>query len=127
MRPNNLLGCLTHHAFMKHPHTKRDYLLPKGCKDLADVLKPKAKQQQEPTVTTIQLPPIIGELTLPDQMTFGELAAALKQKPSKIIADSKQFGISPWINDYTAVEQMIPFEFVSDVIRLYGFTAKKAA
>ena len=41
------------------------------------------------------LPLVIGELTVPDMMIVGELADALKQKPSKIIADSKKLSLRP--------------------------------
>jgi hypothetical protein len=106
---------------MKHEHKKRDYLLPKGCKDLMDILKPKVKQQQKPIITTFQLPPIKGELTLADEMTVGELAVMLKQKPAKIIESFQEFGM------FVDRRTMVPYEFVTNVIRLYGFTAKKAA
>jgi hypothetical protein len=114
-------AALTHHTFMKHEHKQRGYLLPKGCKDLMDVLKPKIKQQPKPAITTIQLPPIIGELTLAGDVTVGELAATLKQKPAKVIASCREFGL--FVDRHT----MVPHELVTAVIRLYGFTAKKAA
>ena len=76
---------------MKRSNKRRDYLLPKGCKDLIDVLRKK----QESGVRTIMLPPVISELTVPDMMIVGELADALKQKPSKIIADFKKLSLRP--------------------------------
>ena len=84
-------------------------------------MKPKVKQRRKPTVTTIQLPPIVGELTLPDMMPLGELADALKQNTAKVVASFRQFGM------VVDLHTMVPFEFVANVIRLYGFTAKKAA
>ena len=98
---------------------KRGYLLPKGCKDLIDVLNPKVEPKQKSAVRTIPLPPIVGEMTLPDQMTVGELADALKQKPSRIIADfMRLFGKS-----VTMHQTVYPHD-ISQVIRLYGFTLK---
>ena len=106
---------------MNNDDKKRGYLLPKGCKDLIDASMPMVKHQQRPTVRTIQLPPIIGEMTVADLMTVGELTDAMKQKPSKIIADFMElFDVS--VN----VHQMVYFHHIVLVIRLYGFTAKNA-
>ena len=106
---------------MKSDYTKRDYLLPKGCTDLIDVLKPKVKRQQRPVIKTTKLPPISGEIAVVDQMSVSELAEVLKQKPSKIIADFMEFGWDAKLNP------RVPIEFIVFVIRLYGFTAKNPA
>jgi hypothetical protein len=107
---------------MENEYMKRGYLLPEGCKDLIDVLKPKVQrsvaQQQAPPRT---LPPITGELSISAQMTAMELAAVLKQKPFNIIADLMELGI------FATVVQQLDFDTMSRVVRMYGFAAKKSA
>ena len=105
---------------MKHDSTKRGYLLPKGCKDLGDVLKQKDRQPEVSSIRTIELPPIIGEIRLPPAMTVRELARCLKRPPSRIIADLLMlFGHS------LSVRHIIQFYEMEQVVRLYGFTAKE--
>ena len=105
---------------MKHDISKRGYLLPKGCKDLVDVLKLKDRHPEVSSIRTIELPPIIGEITLPPAMTVRELARCLKRRPSRIIADLlRLFGQS------ISVRHTIYFFQMEQVVRLYGFTAKK--
>jgi hypothetical protein len=108
---------------MENEYMQRGYLLPEGCKDLTDVLKPKF-QAGPPLVqqaTAAPLPPIIGEMTVAAQMTVSELAVALAQKPFRIIADLMELGV------FATVKQQIDFETISKVVRKYAFTAKRAA
>jgi hypothetical protein len=105
---------------------KRGYLLPKGCKDLIDLWKPKA----EPASFTLQprplprlpepQPPIIGEMIVPSRMTVGELAVALSQKPFRIVADLIEIGV------FATLHHVIGFDAISRVMRKHGFTAKRA-
>lgn len=101
---------------------KRGYLLPEGCKDLIDVLKPKVQRGAPPMqpATPASLPPIVGEMTVAAQMTVSELATALAQKPFRIIADLMEIGV------FANVKQELDFETISRVARKYGFTAKRA-
>jgi hypothetical protein len=128
---------------MEHDFMSRGYLLPKGCKDLIDALKLKAcflpqgyehllniskmkpqvsfkfkaKQMQPPIPSP--LPPLMGELVIPDQTTVAQLAALLGQKPVKIIADLMELGV------FAAVSQLVDFNIVSDIARKYGYLAIK--
>ena len=70
---------------------------------------------------TTKLPPISGELSVTDWMSVSELAELLRQKPSKIIEDFKQFG---WDSD---LNPKAPIELTTCLIRLYGFIPKNAA
>jgi Translation initiation factor IF-2, N-terminal region len=106
---------------MDFDYTKRGYLLPEGCKDLIDVLNLKTGQEQKLPIALTPVPPVIGELTVAEQMTVREVADALKQKPYKIIADLMSLGV------FANVQQLVPFEIIVRVLRQYGFTAKKAA
>jgi hypothetical protein len=103
---------------MENEYMKRGYLLPEGCKDLSDIPKYKAKPTPTPPAP---LPPIIGEMTVPAQMTVSELAAALSQKPFRIIADLMGLSI------FVTLEHQLDFDAISRVARKYGFTAKRAA
>jgi len=113
---------MTHHSNMKPNSKKRGYLLPKGSKDLIDVLKPKVAHPQQSSVRTICVPPIIGEMVVPVQMTVGQLADALKQKPSKIIADVEML-----FDESVSKHAMLNPNHIMQLVRLYGYTAKIAA
>jgi hypothetical protein len=67
------------------------------------------------------LPPIIGELVIPEWTTVSALARLLGQKPFQIIADLIQLKIMATVNN------KIEFEVSSKVARKYGFIAKRAA
>ena len=110
---------------MENDFMKRGYLLPNGCKDLADALK--LKLLHRPRLRVMQHlapplpPPIVGELVIPEQTSVLDLAKLLGQKPFKIIADVMQLGA------YVSVEQILDFNIISSVARKYGFIAKRAA
>jgi len=104
---------------MKRDFSKRGYLLPKGCKDLVDVLKQKGGQSEVPSIRTLDLPPIIGELSLPPVMAVRELARCLNRRPSRIIADLRML-----FGDTLSARHTIQFYQIQQVVRLYGFSAK---
>ena len=62
---------------------KRGYLLPNGCKDLIDVLKPGPAPFGHQSLS----PKPLSEMTVSAQMTVRELVEALGQKPFKNICD----------------------------------------
>src|SRR5262245_7048342 len=103
---------------MENEYMKRGFLLPEGCKNLADAPKYKVKPSLP---TSGVLPPIVGELIVPPQMTVRELATVLAEKPFRIIADLMSLGI------FANVNQQIDFDLISGVMRKYGFIAKRAA
>lgn len=106
---------------MDYDYKKRGYLLPEGCKDLIDVLKLDMQHNQDPSlVQPALLTPLIGEMTVLDGMTVSQLAAALKQKPFRIIADLMQIGV------FATVQQPLAFDIIAHVVRRYGYAAKKA-
>jgi hypothetical protein len=107
---------------MDYNYSKRGYLLPKGCKDLIDVLKLEAQHHPGHPQTPLASPfPLIaGALIVPEKMTVLELATLLKQKPFKIIADMMETGI------FASVNQQIDFGVIARVAKKYGYTAMKA-
>lgn len=81
-------------------YNSRDYLLPKGCKDLVDVINLK------------------GEIFVSGATSVGELAVLLGQKPFRIVADLMQLGI------FATVNQVVGFATMQKVARKYGYAAK---
>ena len=98
-------------------YSRRDYLLPNGCKDLIDLLRlpePNPKELPWP------VPPLIGEITVPVPVTAKELARLLHQKPFQIVADLMQLGVF-------TVNGMLPPDVVPKVARRYGYTVMRQA
>jgi len=130
---------------MENEYMKRGYLLPPGCKDLADVLKHKQKPlpgavlhslPQMPKVHWMaaiynpalktwkqspSLPTIKGQIFIQPHTTVKQLAALLGQKPFQIIGDLMQLGT------FATPDFLLDFKTISRVARMYGFTAIKAA
>ena len=79
-------------------YRKRDYLLPKGCKDLADTLV----------------------ITVSHQMTVVKLSSILGQKPIQLLADLFQLGV------FASAEQTLNFETTSKLAKNYGYVARVA-
>jgi len=112
---------------MNFEHFERGYLLPKGCKDLIDVIN-LFQEKRKPTIflkavstPSDQEPQGNGDLLVSEPITVRELASLLKQKPFKIIADLMELGF------FATVNQCLGFEAVSQVARRYGYLAKKLA
>jgi hypothetical protein len=106
---------------MDNEYMKRGYLLPEGCKDLIDALRPKVEPRAvAPADRSSDLPPITRELAVPDEMNIIELAAAAERKPFQIIADLMEFGI------YANVKAQLDFETISRVLRKYGILARRS-
>lgn len=140
----HLSGC-GHFAIMENEYMKRGYLLPPGCKDLADVLK--HKQQPVPGAVLHSLPqipkghwmaavynpilkawkqlpalpPLKGQVFIPPDTSVKMLATLLGQKPFQIIGDLMTLGV------FAQVDSILNFRTISEVARFYGFTAIKAA
>jgi hypothetical protein len=127
---------------MEHDFMSRGYLLPKGCKDLIDAMRLKSTflpQGLEPSFDisklepqffifdpkhqskTPVLPPIVGELVVPNPTTVSQLASLLGQKPFQIIGDVMELGV------FASINQALDFKTISSVARKYGYLAIKPA
>jgi hypothetical protein len=107
-------------------HFERGYLLPKGCKDLIEVIdfptKRKPTISLRPISTPASHPPTSNQdLLLFAPVTVSDLASALNQKPFKIIADLMQLGV------FATVSQCLGFDAVFKIARRYGYVADKLA
>jgi hypothetical protein len=80
-------------------YSKRDFLLPKGCKDLADTLV----------------------VNVTRDTTVAELAAMLGQKPRRLIADLFQLGV------FGSEQATLKFDVVRKVAQKYGYLAQQAS
>ena len=122
---------------MSFEHFERGYLLPKGCKDLIDVIGLHPQSQPRIVIklplghskpqTGISLeqaspsPAMKGDLFVSDHTTVRELAALLGQKAFQIIADAMQLGI------FATVNQSLGFKAISQIAKKYGYAAKRTA
>ena len=113
---------------MENEFMKRGYLLPEGCKDLSDVAK--LKQRQLPDLSMMgflgpkkvqPLPPITKQVFIPPQTTVEKLAGLLELRPFEIVADLMKLGI------FAMTNYRLDFKTISDVARMHGFLAIKAA
>jgi hypothetical protein len=116
---------------------ERGYLLPKGCKDLIDVigLLPRPELKGFLKVPLVHSTPHTGifhkpgspasatkgDLFVSDHTTVRELAALLGQKPFKIIADAMQLGV------FATVNQSLGFKASAQIAEKYGYAAKRTA
>ncbi len=109
-------------------YSKRHYLLPKGCKDLIDVIRLEEAQKaylplRLPTLPSLhgatEPAPVKGIIFVSNATTVRQLAALLGQKPFKIIADAMQLGV------FANVDQVLAFDSIVRIARAYGFEARK--
>jgi hypothetical protein len=125
---------------MESDFMARGYLLPPGCKDLIDVLNIKQQagrafvdisnlkfSKLKPPVWKLKppepsklLPPIVGEIVVPEKTSVSQLAALVGQKPFQILADLMEIGV------FASVNQALGFGTIARIARKYGFTARKA-
>jgi hypothetical protein len=120
---------------MSFEHFERGYLLPKGCKDLIDVIRlaphpnvflklPSLHPKPQSGISSIpatQAPAPKGNIFVSDNTTVKELAALVGQKAFRIIADAMELGI------FANVSQSLGFKASSQIAEKYGYTAKRTA
>lgn len=99
-------------------YSKRDYLLPPGCKDLIDALKLAPPGSSHAPLAPGEPASTMQVLLVPNPTSVAHLAALLGQKPFKVIADLMELGV------FASVKQLLPFETVAAVARKYGYLAK---
>jgi hypothetical protein len=120
---------------MNFENFERGYLLPKGCKDLIEVIGLRAHSKillklpllhsNAQTGTSAKpaspAPAMKGDVFVSDQTTVKELAALLREEAFKIIADAVQLGI------FATLNQPLGFKAISQIVQKYGYTAKRAS
>lgn len=99
------------------PFDRCEYLLPPGCKDLADKIRlAQAQSRRKPRKLRQREKPVV---CLPSWIVVRELATALDAKLPKVIALLKEMKM------FTSVNQKIPFYTAAKVALKYGYEAKK--
>jgi hypothetical protein len=110
---------------MKFEHFERGYLLPDGCKDLIDAINLRAQQKAKTFLGPVEAPSMLaptlhGELLVPELTTVAQLAALLKQKPFKIIADLMELGV------FATLNQLLSFKAIYQIAHKYGYAARRS-
>jgi hypothetical protein len=115
---------------------KRGYLLPDGCKDLADALKAKRATAFEiwfkaDAIKSLKSitpkPPLQGVLTIPTKISLSRLATMIDKKPLQIVKDLMKLGIFfPLNEELEQLDSEMDFELISHIARMYGFLTKRA-
>src|SRR5258708_5060641 len=129
-------------------YSKRDYLLPPGCKDIIDFLKfrdtqgaktlsslmasnpsqkpKKARAEHGPT-------PALVEITLPSSIEIDKLAACLGRRTFEIEADLIEIGVLPTssqrkalLEGFPRLAQKLEFEIAARIALKNGFSARRA-
>jgi len=106
-----------------YDYSKRDYLLPAGCKNLIDVINqptlPKGwdKQPFEDIPTSGKM---LREVMIPAQVSVRALAQLLNLKPFVIVACMiKDF------ETFKNMDEIIDFELAARIALQFGFKAQK--
>lgn len=93
--------------------------LPSEFELLVDEPEPKQKRNPPPRYRA-PLPPVVGEMIIPEQTTVSELAALLHQTKFQIHADLLGLGVSLDSN------QTPDYKTITRVARIHGYIAKRA-
>ena len=106
-------------------YSKRDYLLPPGCKDLIDVLnlkQPEEASRSELVAKIVPLPTQAAEgftVEIAPNTTVKDLAEFLHVKPLGIIVALMEVGV------FANINQVVDFDSASKLLAKYGYFAAK--
>ncbi len=108
---------------MYFDYSKRDYLLPPGCKDLIDVLRlhqstPPLWQPPQPRRRKPN-PPITHHVKVPDPVSVRQLIELAGKKPYCIIADLMELGL------LVNIDRTVSFDIAARVLRRHGISASR--
>jgi hypothetical protein len=101
------------------PEEKPRYLLPDGCKDLADALRLERESELAPAPDDAATPPSASteplpvSITIPDPVLVRDLAAALHMKPYEIVRELMQR--NTFVTQHTEIEFAKAFSLCSDL------------
>jgi hypothetical protein len=102
---------------------KRSIDLPKGCKELYDVLEhEKQARLREAELRHGPLPPISRRVQLPATVTVQELAKVAEREPLVIIADLLKFSVMAM-----GLDRPVGFERAATLLLTYGIEAQKGS
>jgi len=101
--------------FPNQDYSKRDYLLPLGCKDLADAIKLHAAIVPPP----VRYPPVTKRVTLPEKVSVRFLAEFSGQDLHTIDKVLHELRIAVDVN------RSVDFEDAQRILRRYGIWAER--
>ena len=102
--------------FPNQDYSKRDGLLPEGCKDLADAIK----HEQASALPPVPPPPITRQVSLPEVVAVKYLAEVSGASLHTIVLDMQE------LREGTSVDRSVDFELAAKILRKYGIAAKRA-
>jgi hypothetical protein len=102
--------------FPNQDYSKRDGLLPEGCKDLADAIK----HEQASALPPVPPPPITRQVSLPEVVAVKYLAEVSGASLYTIALDMQE------LREGTSVDRSVDFELAAKILRKYGIAAKRA-
>jgi|SRR5580692_692336 hypothetical protein len=103
--------------FPNQDYSKRDYLLPSGCKDLTDAIKHEEASVSPPVLD----PPITRQISLPEVISVQYLAdiSGVSLHTMTTLMDEMRVGVN--------VGRSVDFEVAAKILLKYGIAAKRAA
>ena len=110
---------------MYFDYSKRDCLLPSGCKDLIDVLKlhqpkPLRGEPYQPRLRK-PIPPITRHVKLPSSVSVEKLIELSGKKPIHIISDLMDLGV------FVNIHGSVTFDIAARVLLWYGIATTPEA
>jgi hypothetical protein len=101
--------------FPNQNYSKRDCLLPDGCKDLVDAIKREEASVSPP----VPDPPIVKYVTLPAKVSLGYLAEVTGQELATIIDELVHLRL------FLGMHRSLDFEDAAKLLRKYGIGANR--
>jgi hypothetical protein len=99
---------------LPHPnYSKRDYLLPEGCRDLVDAIKREERSASQP----VPDPPIVKHVTLPAKVSLGYLVEVTEQDLATIIDELVCLRL------FLGIYRSLDFKDAARFLRKYGISA----
>jgi hypothetical protein len=95
--------------FPNQDYSKRDSLLPAGCKDLSDAIK----HERDSALPPVPDPPITRQVSLPEMVSVKYLAE---------VCGASRYAIAV----LTSVNRSVNFELAAKILRKYGIEAKRS-
>jgi hypothetical protein len=99
--------------FPNQDYSKRDYLLPAGCKDLTDAINREGESFPLPTPD----PPITRRITLPEKVSVQFLAETSGKSIYVVAALMSRLRI------FVSVQRSMDFDDAAKVLRKFGIEA----
>jgi hypothetical protein len=101
--------------FPNQDYSKRDSLLPAGCKDLSDAIK----HERDLALPPVPDPPITRQVSLPEMVSVKYLAELSGASLYTIALDVQE------LREGTRLGRSVSFELAAKILRKYGIEATR--